>query len=198
MPPKKNSKNVDSSAVVDSVVVPEVSVPVVPVETVVETVVEPQDVSSQTVDQYSVVIDKLASFVADAKALQAIVKTLQKEHSKLQIKGGKKNKNKDKQGGTRAPSGFAKPAIVSDDMCEFIGVEKGTQMARTVVTKVINEYIKKNELQDPSDKRRIILDDKLSKIITLSPDDRLTYFNLQSYIKQHFNQHLNKPDEVSE
>jgi chromatin remodeling complex protein RSC6 len=67
-----------------------------------------------------------------------------------------------------------------------LGVPKGSAMARTLVTKHINEYIKKNNLQDPTDKRIISPDAKLKSILSIGDGDKLTYFNLQTYIKQHF------------
>ena len=48
----------------------------------------------------------------------------------------------------RKPSGFAKPSLISDALCEFLGKPKGTEMARTSVTSFITEYIKNNNLQN--------------------------------------------------
>ena len=67
-----------------------------------------------------------------------------------------------------------------------MGVEHGTSMARTEVTRDINEYIKKNSLQDTKDKRKIIPDDKLGAILNIDKDKGLSYFTLQSSIKHHF------------
>ena len=53
------------------------------------------------------------------------------------------------------------------------------------MTRLINAYIRENNLQNPADKRKIIPNSALAAI--LSPSDvPLTYFNLQSRIKQHF------------
>lgn len=157
---------------------------VVPVpETEVQT-----DVSTE-VDRYQTVLDKLQSFVNDAKELIVVVKTLQKEHTKLQKLSSKKVKKTAVASGDvakRSPSGFAKPTKLSDDLCTFLGVENGSFMARTLVTKHINEYIKKNNLQDANDKRNIMPDAKLKTILSSVEGDKLTYFNLQTFIKQHF------------
>lgn len=56
-------------------------------------------------------------------------------------------------------------SILSAEMQEFLGVES---MNRKLVVKKIWEYIKKHNLQDPKDRRKIILDEKLSKIFKAS------------------------------
>lgn len=54
------------------------------------------------------------------------------------------------------------PMQVSEDLAAVVG--KGP-MPRTEVTKKIWEYIKKNRRQDPNNKRNIIPDDKLAKVL---------------------------------
>jgi upstream activation factor subunit UAF30 len=140
-------------------------------------------------DRFVQVLDKLQSFVNDVKELMVVVKGLQKEHVKLQkqsVKKVKKPASATADGAKRSPSGFAKPTKLSDELCDFLGVPKGSAMARTIVTKHINEYIKKNNLQDSSDKRHILPDARLKSILSIKEEDKLTYFNLQTFIKQHF------------
>lgn len=136
-------------------------------------------------DTFVTVLEKLVAFSADLKEVISQVKVLQKEHVKL-VKSSSKKTKKTSAGAQRTLSGFAKPSLLSDELCSFMGVTKGTSMARTEVTRMINEYIKKNNLQDSSDKRHIIPDEKLKKILNLGADDKLTYFNLQKYMKHHF------------
>jgi chromatin remodeling complex protein RSC6 len=59
-------------------------------------------------------------------------------------------------------------------------------MARTEVTKKINEYIQENNLKDKENGRKIHPDVKLSKLLNIQPGELLTYFNLQKYMKPHF------------
>jgi chromatin remodeling complex protein RSC6 len=86
----------------------------------------------------------------------------------------------------RRPSGFATPATLSAQLSEFLGVPEGTKMARTDVTRLITEYVKKNQLHDSADKRIIKSDDKLKQILGGDDGKPLTYFNLQTHIKHHF------------
>merc|ERR1711907_286028 len=75
------------------------------------------------------------------------VKKLQKDWAK-ELKANKKKK---KTGGDpskkREPSGFAKPTKISKELCDFLNVEHGKEMARTEVTKYLTEYIRNHNLQ---------------------------------------------------
>ena len=61
-------------------------------------------------------------------------------------------------------------------------------MSRVDVSKKINKYIEKNGLQDIMNGRTINPDEKLSNLLRLKEEekDKLTYFNLQKYMKHHF------------
>jgi len=174
MPSKKSTKSTPASEPVAPAPVETPAPADVPVETPVV----------ETVDKYSVVLEKLQSFANDVKEMIATVKSLQKENAKLVKQTTKKQKKTSTT--PRTLSGFAKPSLLSDEICDFMGVARGTSMARTEVTRMINEYIKANNLQDTKDKRTINPDAKLKKILNLSGDDKLTYFNLQKHMKHHF------------
>jgi len=115
------------------------------------------------------------------------VKQLQKTCTKeLKNKKNKKNRKPSDPDKKRAPSGFTKPIKLSEELCEFIGKQNGTEMARTEVTKLIAIYIKDNNLQLEKDKRTIVPDKKLSKLLKCGDNDIVTYFNLQSWMKPHY------------
>lgn len=61
----------------------------------------------------------------------------------------------------KANSAFMKPMNISDDLAAVVG--KGP-MPRSEVVKALWVYIKKNDLQDPKNKRNIVADDKLKKV----------------------------------
>lgn len=110
------------------------------------------------------------------------VKQLQKTCAK-ELKNKKKKSDPDKK---RAPSGFTKPIKLSDELCEFIDKPKGTEMARTEVTKLLSTYVKEHNLQLKEDKRTILPDKKLSKLLKCGKTDTVTYFNLQTWMKPHY------------
>ena len=61
----------------------------------------------------------------------------------------------------KANSAFMKPMTISADLAAVVG--KGP-MPRSEVTKKIWVYIKKNDLQDPKNKRNIVADANLKKV----------------------------------
>jgi chromatin remodeling complex protein RSC6 len=86
----------------------------------------------------------------------------------------------------RQPTGFAKPSLISDELCKFLNKPNGTMMARTDVTKEVNKYIKENNLQNPANKKEIKADSTLTKLLNLKKGDDLNYFSLQKFLKDHF------------
>jgi upstream activation factor subunit UAF30 len=80
----------------------------------------------------------------------------------------------------KANSAFMKPMNVSNELANVIG--KGP-MPRSEVVKKIWDYIKKNKLQDPSNKRNINADDKLKGIFDGKPV--VNMFEMTKLINKH-------------
>lgn len=192
---KKNTKvkSVDTTSTTSKVVKEEkVVVPVVPevVPEVVEKVVDSpvsqgSEQGSQSVDGHGQVLDVLSGVLSQLRGLISVVKGLQKEHLKMQKVQAKKAQKK-ANGTPRPPSGFAKPSLLSDELCSFLGLPSGSSLSRTEVTSKVNQYIKEHNLQNKEDKRKIIPDQKLSKVLSMTPNDQVTYFNLQKFMKHHY------------
>ena len=87
---------------------------------------------------------------------------------------------------SRRPCGFIIPSRISDELAKFLNVPAGTLLARTQVSKLINEYIRNNNLQSVNNSRVINVDAKLRKLLNAKPTDEVTYFNLQRFMKPHF------------
>lgn len=131
---------------------------------------------SESIQTLTVALNKLKS---DYKSLE---KQILKEAKTMDKVNAKRNKNK----GSRAPSGFVKPAMISKELAAFLDVPPDTMMARTDVTKMITKYVKTNQLQAQDNGRKILPDDKLKKLLNVGKGDEVTYFNLQKYMKPHF------------
>jgi chromatin remodeling complex protein RSC6 len=87
----------------------------------------------------------------------------------------------------RQPSGFIRPTLISEELARFLGKPPGTMMPRTEVSRAINKYIQVNSLQDRENGRKINADEKLRNLLRINSSVELTYFNLQKYMKHHFN-----------
>jgi len=137
----------------------------------------------ELLNAFGVKITEVAGFHANLKAqFKALQKVVLKEHKTAQKVSNRRNK----RSGNRKPSGFVRPCLVSDELATFLGKPAGSEMARTEVSKEINNYIRVNSLQDEKNGRQINADSKLSTLLKLQPGDSLTYFNLQRYMKHHF------------
>jgi len=135
--------------------------------------------------QSSDFLAKLNKWVSEGSALKAEFKALEKRWTR-ELKNAQKSKKRTKRGGNRSPSGFVKPTKISDELAKFLDKPLGSEMARTEVTKEINNYIRAHSLQDKDNGRKIIPDTKLAGLLKISPSDELTYFNLQKFMSPHF------------
>ena len=86
----------------------------------------------------------------------------------------------------RNPSGIAKPTRISPELAKFLSVEPSALMARTEVIKLIASYIKEHKLENTENRREIVPDKALGRLLGASKSDKVTYFNLQRYMKRHF------------
>lgn len=125
------------------------------------------------------------------KTVNSELKGLQKELSKVQGKPSKKKKKEpvDGEDVVKRKNVFEVPVPISDELCEFLGLQKGEMCSRQSVTNGITKYVKDNDLQNPENKRYILLDTsdagrKLNAL--LLPDQPLTFFNMQRYLKPHY------------
>ena len=148
-----------------------------PANDVVETT--PETGFGDLLKKLTEVTSLLATVKQEARALE---KRLTRELKAAQKANAKKKAGK----GNRSPSGFVKPTLISEELAAFLGKAKGTEMARTEVTREINKYIREQGLQCKENGRKINPDAKLSKLLNLSKKDELTYFNLQRYMSPHF------------
>lgn len=90
-----------------------------------------------------------------------------------------KRKEKRQKGGK---SGFLAPLQLSDALVKFFGTGE-VELSRADTVKKMWEYIKQNNLQDPSDKRRIICDEKLKELFDV---DSFTGFTVSKLLAAHF------------
>jgi len=135
-------------------------------------------------DVFKVLVDKISSLTTLNKEIQVALKQVSKDYDKLKKIVDKIQKKR--ENARKSPSGFAKPNKISDELCDFIGVPYGTEKSRTDITRFINSYVKEHNLNKPDNKRIILPDDKLKKILNVKEGDVVTFFVLQRLISHHF------------
>ena len=161
--------------------------------TSVPSVTATEDVVVESTEGEAALADRSVEFLAKLQqatlaisSLKTEFRALEKQWSRELKAAQKANSRRKRKSGNRAPSGFVKPTRISDELAAFLGKEKGTEMARTAVTRDINAYIRSNNLQDKENGRKINPDSKLVALLKLKKEDELTYFNLQRFMSPHF------------
>ena len=80
----------------------------------------------------------------------------------------------------KANAAFMKPVQPSAALAEVVGSKA---MPRTEVTKKIWDYIKKNNLQNPKNKREILADAKLKPVF--GGKDAVSMFEMNKHLAKH-------------
>ena len=147
---------------------------------------EPATIVPQISGEFLEFMTKLQTVNAMISSLKADFRQLEKKAIRELKAAEKASQKRKRKQGNRSPSGFVKPTKISDELATFLGKDKGSEMARTEVTREINAYIREHKLQDKDNGRVIKADKKLSSLLKLKTSDELTYFNLQKYMSPHF------------
>jgi chromatin remodeling complex protein RSC6 len=142
--------------------------------------------TSALLGMYADYSNKLQAAHATWTALRSEFRILERQTARELKNAQKASMKKKRKVGNRAPSGFVKPTLISNELAGFLGKPEGSEMARTDVTREINKYIRSNNLQDKENGRKINPDKKLTSLLKLKKGDELTYFNLQRYMSPHF------------
>ena len=135
-------------------------------------------------------LEKVGTLAGQIKVIQTSLKLLVKEFDKQKKIIDKVQKKREKA--KKSPSGFAKPCKISDDLCDFIGVPKGSEQSRTDITRFINSYVKEHNLNNPQNRREFFPDKKLKAILNVKDGEKVTYFVLQRLIAHHFPPSMSK------
>lgn len=136
-------------------------------------------------EQFESILSILNNFKTQITVMHQQIKLVEKNVRK-EFKVLKKEVEKNKIKGNKKPSGFATPSKVTNELCDFMDKEKGSEIARTVVTKSLIDYIKKNNLENNENNQIIHPDEKLQNLLGIAENEKLTYFTLQKHMNKHF------------
>ena len=137
-----------------------------------------------------IVTEQVAINKTMMNSLRLILKDSEKNSKELDKLRNKKSRTKTERSPNALPSGITKPVAISEELSKFLGVSIGTLVPRNEVTKGVSGFVKSNNLSDPDNKQRFILDDrpaaKTLRALLGNPQENVTYFNLQRYLKHHY------------
>lgn len=123
-------------------------------------------------------------------SVRAVIKDSDKQNKELEKLRNKRTRVKTERSADALPSGITKPVAITDELARFLGVAIGTLVPRNEVTKGVSSYVKANDISDPTNKQKFILDDrpaaKVLRTLLGNPKEDVTYFNLQKYLKHHY------------
>ena len=124
--------------------------------------------------------------------VRGVLKDVERQSKELDKMRNKKSRSKSDKAlnGIPTTSGITKPVAISDELARFLGVEPGTLVPRNEVTKGVSAYVRKFELSDPTNKQKFVFGGKpegeVLKTVLGNPQEDVTYFNLQRYLKHHY------------
>ncbi|MAD20244.1 MAG: hypothetical protein CMJ52_08685 [Planctomycetaceae bacterium] len=142
-------------------------------------------------DKFDLLLKDFNTLAETLKTMNVRLKTLQKDVNKA-MKSGKRSKRVTDvdPDAPKKISALQRPVAISNELCSFLGFPENSEHSRQEVTSSINNYIKVNNLQDPNNRRFILLDTtpeaKNLKALLRNPDQPVTFFNIQRYLKPHY------------
>lgn len=145
--------------------------------------------------------EHLKSHEKEVKDWKKKLAQLQKLHTK-ELKSKKKKRNTEKK--DKQPAGFNKAKPIPEKLMDFFmknsivyyvkdkatkkdvehkaSISKGEELPRTLITRYLYGYIKKNNLKDDSDKRIIKPDKQLRDLFNLDETATINFNNFQSLL----------------
>ena len=150
------------------------------------TLTETTDTESMVKDyvQISEELDNTVKTLLDSlRTVKQLKKDLDKVHQRELKNMRKKKKNVSGSKSNKEPSGFNKPAPVPKEFtAQPWGCENGQMVPRTQLTKMVYDYIKDNDLQDPADRRIIHPDKNVRTLFHLDSGQDLEFKTFQTYM----------------
>jgi upstream activation factor subunit UAF30 len=107
------------------------------------------------------------------------VKIKEEKSKKRSREQGSHEEDGDVEKKPKKETAFSKPLKLSSRLADFFGC---ATMGRTDIVKELWNYIRTHNLQNPADKREILLDPKMKSVFKTNS---FTMFTMNKYIKEH-------------
>jgi hypothetical protein len=193
---KKTSKKASKAVEEPKVEKPKVE------ETKVEQPAEDTKKKTETYENLSMqVITNIQATINSLRSNVTLLRDMKRAHDR-ELREAAKNRRKAKnaEGKAKRPlSGFAVPSPITDELADFLNKEmvdilkendvkvaRGCSLSRTMVTRLLNMYFVKKNLQEPKNRRNINPNEPLRKLLHLKQGDIFNYFQLQTLLTPHF------------
>ena len=128
-------------------------------------------------------LEGASTLVAFSKDLESRLRKNLKTIYKIARK--RTNVNSVTKDSPKRETNLTKQIKISEDMASFAKIE-GDEASRTIIVKTISDYSKQNGLKLESDKRVIVLDEVLAKLMKKDVGDNVRFCDVQKFIKHHF------------
>ena len=161
------------------------------------------DISSTITSMFDALIANGEEMLLTQRSLVQLTKKTNKAYTRdrrdftKNLARSRRQQKKDPNRKKREPSGFAVATDISDKLCDFLGVSRGTQLSRTEVTRKVTTYIREKNLQIAENRRSFVPDNGLQDILgplqEVDKEKGFTYFNLQRYITPHITSSASTP-----
>jgi hypothetical protein len=141
------------------------------------------------VTEYTALVEKVNALRNAVNAIVTDTKTLGRRVARVAKKADKRRGRKTvvTEGGVPKPKKdgvFTRPNKITDELCVFLGKPKGTEMARSDVTKAIIAYCKTKSLMEGQKIKNT--DPALRKLLRLTESSTLSILTLQKHLKDHY------------
>ena len=105
---------------------------------------------------------------------------MQRRHELRSTLEREQQEGRDGKEGRKAGGGLARPVQPSADLAAITG---SAPLPRSQVVSKMWDHIRKNNLQNPQNKREIMADDKLKKVF--GGKDRVSMFEMNKHLSNH-------------
>ena len=119
----------------------------------------------------------MASLESLEQAIKSLHKELRKVHQLLEDPTGEKAKKRSEN------NSFRKQLKISPKLQSFLGLSADATISRSEVTKAVNKYATEHNLKNGQE---IIMDATLTDLLQPPPDTKITYLNIQRYMKHNY------------